>query len=241
MDPRLAHFLEARRSLQKRWRRQRHNRKLRKKIPELGREIERHSRQLCSQRWFALCSQADGQLHRGGTWKLLGQLMNETKSCEYQRTRMAQILHTTARQLGEEEMFKRLNERYLPDHQSRRPPRLRQPAEPPPRPRSRGMGTAGRGLLDRVGLLPPGERPGAGPYGEIEEQVPLSDEAARKIIIYPLPKNMEPRKGCGQASGESSGAGPSTSERRGRSLRGRRKISGKTQRLCSSGGQRYYR
>ncbi|KAL3206489.1 hypothetical protein MRX96_040038 [Rhipicephalus microplus] len=40
--------------------------------------------------------------------------MDETKSCEYQRTRMAQILHTTTRQLGEEEMFKRLNERYLP-------------------------------------------------------------------------------------------------------------------------------
>lgn len=40
--------------------------------------------------------------------------MDETKSCEYQRTRMAQILHTTARQLGEEELYKRLNERYLP-------------------------------------------------------------------------------------------------------------------------------
>lgn len=114
MDPRLAHLLEARRSLQKRWRRKRHNRKLRKKIAELGREIERYSRQLCSQQWFALCSQADGQLHRSGTWKLLRQLMDETKSCEYQRTRMAQILHTTARQLGEEELYKRLNERYLP-------------------------------------------------------------------------------------------------------------------------------
>ncbi|XP_075725068.1 uncharacterized protein LOC142767392 [Rhipicephalus microplus] len=110
MDPRLAHLLEARRSLQKRWRRQRHDRKLRKKIAELCREIERHSRQLCSQQWFALCSQADGQLHRGGTWKLLRQLMDDNKSCEYQRTRMAQILHTTARQLGEEEMFNYYNE-----------------------------------------------------------------------------------------------------------------------------------
>ncbi|KAH8018468.1 hypothetical protein HPB51_007474 [Rhipicephalus microplus] len=58
--------------------------------------------------------QADGQLHQSGTWKLLRLLMNETKRCEYQRTRMAQILHTTARQLGKEEMLKRLNERYLP-------------------------------------------------------------------------------------------------------------------------------
>ncbi|KAL3189092.1 hypothetical protein MRX96_003232 [Rhipicephalus microplus] len=67
MYPRLAQLLKARRSLQKRWRRQRHNRELRKKIAELGREIERHSSQLCSQQWFALCSQADGQLHLGGT------------------------------------------------------------------------------------------------------------------------------------------------------------------------------
>ncbi|KAL3217515.1 hypothetical protein MRX96_032155 [Rhipicephalus microplus] len=114
MDPRLAHLLEARRSFQKRWRWQRHNRKLQKKIAEHSPEIERHSRQLCSQQWFALCSQAGEHLHRSGTWKLLRQLMNETKSCEYQRARMALILRTTARQLGEEDMFKRLNERYLP-------------------------------------------------------------------------------------------------------------------------------
>ncbi|KAL3206812.1 hypothetical protein MRX96_039896 [Rhipicephalus microplus] len=79
MDLRLANLLEARRSLQKRWRWQRHNRKLRKKIAELGREIERQGRQLCSQQWFALSSQADGQLHRGVTWKLPWQLMDETE------------------------------------------------------------------------------------------------------------------------------------------------------------------
>ncbi|XP_037580255.1 uncharacterized protein LOC119463486 [Dermacentor silvarum] len=57
---------------------------------------------------------------------------------------------------------------------------------------------AGRRLLDRVGLLPPGERPGAGPDGEPEEQVPLSDEAARKIIVYPLPKNTNPERDAGR-------------------------------------------
>ncbi|XP_077534660.1 uncharacterized protein LOC144146594 [Haemaphysalis longicornis] len=115
MDSRLAHLLDARRSLQRRWRRQRHNRKLRKKIAELGREIERYSKQLCAQQWFALCNQVDGQLHRSGPWKILRQLMDETKSHEFQHTRMAQILHTTARQMGEEEMHKRLNDRYLPE------------------------------------------------------------------------------------------------------------------------------
>ncbi|KAH7944819.1 hypothetical protein HPB49_000760 [Dermacentor silvarum] len=57
---------------------------------------------------------------------------------------------------------------------------------------------AGRRLLDRVGLLPPGERPGAGPDGEPEEQVPLSNEAARKTIVYPLPKNTNPERDAGR-------------------------------------------
>ncbi|XP_077528403.1 uncharacterized protein LOC144140088 [Haemaphysalis longicornis] len=119
MGPRLAHLLEARRSIQQRWRKQRHNRTLRKKVANLGREIEKYSRQLCAQQWFALCNQADGQLHRGGTWKLLRQLMDESKSREFQSSRMAQILHVTAKQMGEKEMHKRLNEKYLPlnDHE----------------------------------------------------------------------------------------------------------------------------
>ncbi|KAH6943305.1 hypothetical protein HPB50_019329 [Hyalomma asiaticum] len=57
---------------------------------------------------------------------------------------------------------------------------------------------AGRRLLDRVGLLFPGERVGTGPYGELEEQVPLSDETARKIIVYPLPKNTDPERDEGR-------------------------------------------
>ncbi|KAH7958980.1 hypothetical protein HPB49_007055 [Dermacentor silvarum] len=59
---------------------------------------------------------------------------------------------------------------------------------------------AGRRLLDRVGLLPPGERPGAGPDGEPEEQVPLSDEAARKIIRL-VRSIVASRAACGAAAG----------------------------------------
>ncbi|XP_077553737.1 uncharacterized protein LOC144168670 [Haemaphysalis longicornis] len=114
VDPRLAHLVEARRSLQRRWKRQRHNRTLRKRVAALGKEIERYSRQLCAQQWYAMCSEADGQLHRGGTWALLRHLMDETKSKEHQRHRMSQILHAAANQLGEAEMHKRLNDKYLP-------------------------------------------------------------------------------------------------------------------------------
>ncbi|XP_077541236.1 uncharacterized protein LOC144153467 [Haemaphysalis longicornis] len=113
-DCRLAHLIEARQSLQRRWRRQRHNRKLRKRIAMLGREIEKYSRELCAQQWHAACSEADGQLHRGRTWALLRHLLDETKARGYQRHRLAQTMHTTVKELGEEETRKRLNERYLP-------------------------------------------------------------------------------------------------------------------------------
>ncbi|KAL3186300.1 hypothetical protein MRX96_028025 [Rhipicephalus microplus] len=57
---------------------------------------------------------------------------------------------------------------------------------------------AGRRLLDRAGLLPPSERVGTGPYGELEEQAILNDEAVRNIIVYPLPKNTEPERNEGR-------------------------------------------
>ncbi|XP_075723774.1 ATP-binding cassette sub-family C member 2-like [Rhipicephalus microplus] len=57
---------------------------------------------------------------------------------------------------------------------------------------------AGRRPLDRAGLLPPGERVGTGPYGELEEQALLSYKTARKIIVYPLPKNTDPERDEGR-------------------------------------------
>lgn len=63
MDSRLAHLLEARNSLKRRWKSQRHNRKLRKCIALLNREIEKHCAVLCRQQWHAICQEADGQIH----------------------------------------------------------------------------------------------------------------------------------------------------------------------------------
>lgn len=53
LDSRLAHLMEARNSLRRRWKRQRHNRKLRKRIAQLNRDIEHHSAVLCRQQWHA--------------------------------------------------------------------------------------------------------------------------------------------------------------------------------------------
>ncbi|XP_037580408.1 uncharacterized protein LOC119463657 [Dermacentor silvarum] len=70
MDTRLAHLIEARQSLQRRWKRMRHNRTLRKRIAHLGREIEKYSTQLCVQQWHAICNEADGQLHASQEWEV---------------------------------------------------------------------------------------------------------------------------------------------------------------------------
>lgn len=114
VDSRLAHLLEARRSMQKRWRRQRNNKTLRKRVAILGKEIEKYSRHLCMQQWFEACNMADGQLHRGGTWALLRSLMDNAKSKEHQRHRMSQIIHKATTQMGAENVRRVMNEKYIP-------------------------------------------------------------------------------------------------------------------------------
>ncbi|KAH7977949.1 hypothetical protein HPB49_004032 [Dermacentor silvarum] len=52
MDPRLAHLIEARQSLQRRWKRMRHNRTLRKRIAHLGREIENTARSSAAESYW---------------------------------------------------------------------------------------------------------------------------------------------------------------------------------------------
>ncbi|KAH7974127.1 hypothetical protein HPB49_010274 [Dermacentor silvarum] len=109
IDSKLAHMIEARQSLQRRWKKQRHNRRLRKRVAELGRAIEKYSRELCTQQWHATCSAADGQLHKGQTWKLLRHLLDDKSTKGHQQHRLAQTIYTAVKTLGEEEASKRIN------------------------------------------------------------------------------------------------------------------------------------
>nr|XP_037282384.1 uncharacterized protein LOC119175583 [Rhipicephalus microplus] len=85
LDSRLSHLMEARNLLRRRWKRQCHNRKLRKRIAQLNRDIKHHSAVLCRQQWHAACQEADGQLHKGKTWRLLRHLLNDqtTKGAQH--------------------------------------------------------------------------------------------------------------------------------------------------------------
>ncbi|KAG0425350.1 hypothetical protein HPB47_027482 [Ixodes persulcatus] len=108
MDSRLAHLIEAKQSITNRWRQQRLNRRLRKKIAELNKKIQEHCTKLSSQQWDDMCHKADKQMHNGATWRLLRHLIDENKV-------MAGIVQTAIRELGEEETKKKLREKYLPE------------------------------------------------------------------------------------------------------------------------------
>lgn len=115
IDSRLAHLMEARNSLKQRWKQQRHNRKLRKRIAQLNVEIEKHSKVVCRQQWHAVCQEADGQLHKGKTWKLLRHLLDEQNTKGTQQYILNRTLHKAVTEMGEEEVKKRLNNKYLPE------------------------------------------------------------------------------------------------------------------------------
>ncbi|XP_077564576.1 uncharacterized protein LOC144180043 [Haemaphysalis longicornis] len=114
MDSRLVHLIQAKRSLQERWKKQRLNRGLRKKIAGLNRKIEEHCHALNNQKWNELCNAADGQLHNGRTWNLFRHLLDKTKTKSYQRDRLAKILHAEIKERGEDAVKKKLLEKYIP-------------------------------------------------------------------------------------------------------------------------------
>ncbi|KAH7976796.1 hypothetical protein HPB52_019727 [Rhipicephalus sanguineus] len=77
-DSRLLHIWDAHASLLRRWQKQRHNKKLRRRMQSLSYEIERHSTYLARQQWGQLCSGLKGKLGnkktRTGTVTVEGKL-----------------------------------------------------------------------------------------------------------------------------------------------------------------------
>ncbi|KAG0414931.1 hypothetical protein HPB47_007902, partial [Ixodes persulcatus] len=93
-DSKLLHLWEARNSLQEKWRRQRLNRNLRRKIARLDRDIEDHANRLARQQWESTCSSMEGQLGLRKTWNLLRCLLDPDSSKTLQRQNLNKITHT---------------------------------------------------------------------------------------------------------------------------------------------------
>ncbi|KAH7935339.1 hypothetical protein HPB52_006419 [Rhipicephalus sanguineus] len=79
-DSRLLHMWDAHAGLLRRWRRQRHNKKLRRRLETLAREIENHRLALAQQQWGQLCDGLNGQMSSKRTWHLLRQLLDPCSS-----------------------------------------------------------------------------------------------------------------------------------------------------------------
>lgn len=114
MDSRLAHLLEAKQSLLARWKGQRLNRRLRKRISQLNKTMMDHCRILSKQQWDEICNSIDGQVRNGKTWNLLKHLLNETNTRTNQRHSIVKILHQAKRTVSPEDVVKNLVEKYLP-------------------------------------------------------------------------------------------------------------------------------
>lgn len=122
VDSRLAHLIDARKSIKERWKKQRWNRKLRKKVTELNRSIEKHSALLCRQQWDKVCNRIDGSLQQSKAWSLIRHLLDETKTKSYQQNRMAQVMHEAEKSLGKEELIKKLKTKYMPQTETEKHP-----------------------------------------------------------------------------------------------------------------------
>ncbi|KAL1442446.1 hypothetical protein MTO96_046416, partial [Rhipicephalus appendiculatus] len=227
IDSKLAHMIEARQSLQRRWKKQRHNRRLRKRVAELGRAIEKYSRELCTQQWHATCNAADGQLHKGQTWKLLRHLLDDKSTKGHQQHRLAQTIYTAVKTLGEEETSKRINAKYLPtaateihpDHNGPDNPELDREIEEwevravlqelncksaagPDRLHNRALRNLNDGAIAALTrYFNQCWREGQGTNttdNEAKRHHALPERALRRLVVAPLPKNMHPEHSQGR-------------------------------------------
>ncbi|XP_037518250.1 uncharacterized protein LOC119395029 [Rhipicephalus sanguineus] len=116
MDSRLANLLEAKHSILARWKGQRFNRRLRKKLAELNRTIEEYCVVLSRQQWDEVCNTLNGQMRKGSGWRLIKHLLDEngTKSKSMQRTRLSKLVHCATQRSTAEELVQDLAKRYLP-------------------------------------------------------------------------------------------------------------------------------
>ncbi|KAH8026395.1 hypothetical protein HPB51_020379 [Rhipicephalus microplus] len=94
MDSGLAHFVEAKKSIQKWLHGQKNNRNRRRKLAELNKHIETHCIQLCHQEWDEVCDTIDGNINTSKTQKILKQdLLDSPATKMTAKMEMTKIRH----------------------------------------------------------------------------------------------------------------------------------------------------
>ncbi|CAN7947050.1 unnamed protein product, partial [Ixodes pacificus] len=92
-DARLLHLWEARRSLLKRGRRQKLNRKLKIKIAQLTEEALQYATQLAQFNRQLMTNKLQGTLGTARTWSLIRHLLDPTKSKNHKSQTLRKIVH----------------------------------------------------------------------------------------------------------------------------------------------------
>lgn len=111
VDARLSNMWAARHSLTRRWKRQRRNRKLARRIALLNKQISEYAAKLCRENWHKMCEGLQGQLSAGKTWKLLRHLIDPAQSKTATNRNLTKVLNTFDG--NESKLFRALKKRYL--------------------------------------------------------------------------------------------------------------------------------
>lgn len=117
MDSHLLHLWEAKAGLERRWRRQRWNRTLRRRLARLNKEIEAHAATLSRQNWESLCNRLDGNMSLPQTWNLFRHLLDSTQSKTHQKHNLTKLVHTS--EASPQELLEELRDLYFPAYPSR--------------------------------------------------------------------------------------------------------------------------
>ncbi|KAH7935631.1 hypothetical protein HPB52_025366 [Rhipicephalus sanguineus] len=94
VDARLAHMWAARHSLTRRWKRQRHNKKLVKRIAVLHKQITEYAAKLCRETWLSTCDGLQGKLSARKTWCLVRRLIDPLSSKTATNRNFTKVLNT---------------------------------------------------------------------------------------------------------------------------------------------------
>lgn len=115
MDPHLAHLLEAKASILARWKTQRLNRRLRKRLSILNQDIAKYCTELTRLQWHELCSAVDGRMRTGGKWNLLKYMLDDCETKNNQSHAIDRLLHSHKKMGGTNSSFlEEISKRHLP-------------------------------------------------------------------------------------------------------------------------------
>lgn len=112
-DSKLLHMWEAKSSMQRRLRIQRHNRNLRRKIAKLSKENEAHASKITRQQWQDSCDGFDHQLGAPKTWNIFRHLLDPDGTKTAQKNKISEILRR--HEGSEDDLMKEIRKRYLRD------------------------------------------------------------------------------------------------------------------------------